>query len=469
MTATTSQPAQPQKPESFIKVFGGLGAMSFLTYMGEYAAFIIVLVYLSDKIVVTFHLGDAGYAFVGVISGAFLIASGLVAIYMGHMSDKYGRRKMMIVGCLVGSIALLSLVFANSLTSLAPFAIATGISLTTLGIAHGTYTASTLAYGGDLAEKHQNMGKAYGLVDGAEFAGYAFGPALGTSVAVLFSRTAVFEMSTVMLLISAGLAVVFMPEIRTFPSGSEGSEHDEHDEHEHEHHEHDQHEHQGEIMGASHDEGSAHAGAHTHGASWGDYVNAFRTPIVGVALLTTLVGAIGFSAFFSYVPLYALSLRGFVPSFSYLYGYFASIMAISGVLFMVPFGHYEDRTDRRMPYLVIGLIGAAAALSIVFFFPASLPSFLIAAVAFGLSIGVVRVSQLVILAESSHPSNRAAIMGTNHALEHVGYGVASVLIGALVALPGDLGGFANAFRILSVILIVAGLAFLLYARRAKVK
>lgn len=424
--------------------------MSFLTYMGEYAAFIIVLVYLSDKFTVTFGLGDSGYALVGTISGGFLIASGLVAIYMGHLADKYGRRRMMIIGCLVGSAALLSLIFADSFTQLAPFAIATAVSLVTLGLAHGTYTAATLAYGGDLAERHQTMGKAYGLVDGAEFAGYAFGPALGTTVAFLFdSRTAVFEMSTVMLLISAGLAVVFMPEIRSAP-GTETAHHDGLD-----------------FMDVG--EGGAHHGGHTHGASWKDYVNAFRTPIVGVALLTTLVGAIGFSAFFSFVPLYAQKLQGLVPAFKLLWGYFASIMAITGVLFMVPFGHYADKTDRRMPYLVAGLVGAAASLSIVFFFPATVESFLAAAVAFGLCIGTVRVSQLVILAEASHPTNRAAIMGTNHAMEHVGYGLAAVLVGALIALPDGRGGFENAFRYLSVLLIVAGLAFFLYARWAKVK
>ncbi len=419
--------------------------MSFLTYVGEYAAFIIVLVFLSDKFTVTFGLGTFGYAFVGLISGAFLVSSGLIAIYMGHLSDKYGRRRMMIIGCLLGSAALLSLIVANNLTSLAPFAVATAISLTALGLAHGTYTASTLAYGGDLAEKHQTMGKAYGLVDGAEFAGYAFGPALGTTVAFLSSRTVVFEMSTVMLLISAGLAVVFMPEIRALEGAAQN------------HHDH-------EAEEGSHVGEGSHAEAHSHSASWGDYVNAFRTPIVGVALLTTLVGAVGFSAFFSFVPLYAHSLQSVVPQFHLFYGYFGSIMAISGVLFMVPFGHFEDRTNRRMPYLVAGLIGGAASLALVFF-TATLPTFLIASVAFGLAVGVVRVSQLVILAEASHPTNRAAIMGTNHALEHVGYGLAAVSTGTLVAFFG----FSGAFRFLSLVLIVAGLAFLVYARHAKVK
>lgn len=456
MTATTvGAPKEPEKTESFVRVFGGVGAMSFLTYMGEYSAFIIVLVYLSDKFTVTFGLGDTGYALTGTISGAFLIASGLVAIYMGHLCDIYGRRRMMIIGCLVGSVALLSLILANGFNQLAPFAIATAVSLTTLGMAHGTYTAATLAYGGDLAEKHQTMGKAYGLVDGAEFAGYAFGPALGTTVAfVLDSRTAVFEMSTVMLLVSAGLAVVFMREIRPatgaetpHPGGSTSLDAPEE---------------------AAHAETHGHEG-HSHSASWRDYVNAFRTPIVGVALLTTLLGAIGFSAFFSYVPLYAERLQGVVPAFKLLWGYFASIMAVTGVLFMVPFGHYADRTDRRMPYLVAGLVGAAASLSIVFFFPATVESFVAAAVAFGLCIGTVRVSQLVLLAEASHPTNRAAIMGTNHAMEHVGYGVAAVLVGAFIALPFGLGGFDNAFRDLSVLLLVGGLAFFAYARWAKVR
>ena len=436
------------KPESFFRVFAGIGAISFTTYVGEYAAFIVVLVFLSDKFVSTFGLGTFGYAFVGLISGAFLIASGLVAIYMGHLADKYGRRKMMIIGCLLGAIALSSLIVADSFTSLALFAVATAVSLTGLGLAHGTYTASTLAYGGDLAFKHKTMGKAYGLVDGAEFAGYAFGPALGSTVAFLSSRTTVFEMSTALLLVSAALAVMFMPEIRETNPDTDASEGI----------------HGGDAEVGHQDPGS-HAEAHSHSASWGDYVNAFRTPIVGVALLTTLVGAIGFSAFFSFVPLYARSLQGQVPSFAYFYGYFGSIMAITGVLFMVPFGHYEDRTNRRMPYLVAGLIGGAGALALVFF-TASLPTFLIASVAFGLMIGVVRVSQLVILAEASHQSNRAAIMGTNHALEHVGYGFSAVMIGSLIAFFGN---FSGAFRFLSVVLVVAGLAFLVYARRAKVR
>jgi len=438
-----SQAAQPPPGQSFFRVFGGVGALSFITYVGEYASFTIVLAFLFDQLVVTFRLGTVSYAYIGFISSGFLISSGLIAIGMGHLCDKYGRRRMMIIGCILGAVSLYSLLIANNLAirgELVPFAVAVTISLVGLGIGHGTYTASTLAYGGDLAEKHQTMGKAYGLVDGAEFAGYAFGPAVGTALAVYFnSRTDVFIISAAMLLIAAGLAVFLMPEVRSFSSG-EGQVDD-------------------HGAGAHPDDHG-----HSHSATWGDYLNAFRTPIVGVALLTTVVGAIGFSAFFYDVPLYALSLDKSVTMFKSIFGYFASVMAIAGVLFMVPFGHYEDRTNRRMPYLVVGLIGAAASLSLVFF-TATVETFFAAAVAFGLCIGIVRVSQLVILAEASRPSNRAAIMGTNHALEHVGYGLATAFVGVFVALLG----FSDAFRVLSGILVVAGVLFLLYGRWAKVK
>ncbi len=298
------------------------------------------------------------------------------------------------------------------------------------------------------------MGKAYGIVDGAEFAGFAFGPALGSTVEFLTkSSTNVFELSALMMLIAAVVAVMAMPEIRERHSKSSqvgppvpGEAVVE------------------KEIETVHDVPLEEHG-HNHSASWGDFINAFRIPIVGVALLTTLVGAVGFAGFFYYVPLYAHSLDIQVPIFSWLWGYFASIMAVTGVLFMVPFGHYEDKTTVRMPYLVAGLIGAAGALALVFF-TASVATFLVAAVAFGLAIGMVRVSQLVILAEASHVSNRATIMGTNHAMEHVGYGVASLVTGSLIAF---LGGFAPAFRVLAVILIISGVLFLLYARRAKVK
>jgi cbb3-type cytochrome oxidase subunit 3 len=50
-------------------------------------------------------------------------------------------------------------------------------------------------------------------------------------------------------------------------------------------------------------------------------------------------------------------------------------------------------------------------------------------------------------------------------MEHAGYGIAAVSIGFLVGFFG----FINAFRTLSLILLLAGVAFLVYARKKKVR
>ncbi len=425
-----------------------------MTYIGEYASYIVVLAFLSDKLVVSFGLGGAGYAVIGTISGAYLVLSGLVAIPIGHLSDKYGRRRFTMIGCLMGAVALLALVVIDQIPNLLAFSIGMAVDLVALGAAHGIYTASTLAYTGDLAEHGGDMGKSFGLIEGAEFAGYAFGPALGTTVAFYSNtRSAVFETSALMLLAALAIAFAFMPELRRVAAGALGShaEHAEHDD---------------DAPGA--EEARGHGGdVHEHSVSWSDFFAAFRIPIIGVALLTTFVGSIGFSGFFYYVPLYANASRAVVPIFTLLYGYFASIMAATAVLLMVPLGNIEDKGERRMPYLVAGLVVGAASLALVFFFPPAVPTFVISSLAFGGSIAMVRVSQLVILAENSSTSNRAAIMGTNHAVEHAGYGIASFLVGAVIAL--EAGSFVRGFQVLSLALAVSAIGFFLYARWKKVK
>jgi MFS family permease len=440
--------------------FLGVGAVGLLTYIGEYASYIVVLAFLSDKLTITFGLGTRGYALVGTISGAYLVLSGLVAIPIGHLSDKYGRRRFTMVGCALGGVALLSLTVIDKLPSLIEFTITMAAALIALGSAHGIYTASTLAYTGDVAETmgEAEMGKSFGLIEGAEFAGYAFGPALGTTIVFyLGTRTAMFDISALMMLIALGIAFAFMPEIHHLPM-KEAAAHVESEEIA---------EHTTNVQGAAILEELPGSGGdiHEHSVSWSDFISAFKLPIIGVVLLTTFIGSIGFSGFFYYVPLYANELKGAIPQFALLYGYFASIMAGTAVILMVPLGHVEDRGHRRAPYLVVGLLVAALSLGLVFFFKASVPTFVVAALAFGASIAIVRVSQLVILAESSTTANRAAIMGTNHAVEHAGYGIASFAIGTIIAATNS---FSRGFQILSVILLVTGIAFYAYARWKKV-
>lgn len=406
----------------FLGRFAGVSAVSFLTYLGEYTSFIIVLAFASDKLTGIFHLGTFGYGLIGTISGAYLVTSGLIAVPIGHLCDKYGRKRFTVLGSSLGAAALLSLILVDHLPGLLEFAVAMTVILTFLGIGHGTYTASTLAYTGDVASDG-DLGKPYGLVELAEFAAFAFGPTVGGVIAVLWGRTPTFAISGIMLLVAAGIAAAFMPE-RNPADGQPVS----------------------------------------HSASWRDFFSTLKSSVIGATVLTTFFSSLAFTAFFFYVPLYAYSLRFSIPQFAYLYPAFASIMAGTGVVAMVPLGHIEDRTKRRMPVLVTGLLLGSVALLAVFF-SANLVTLVFASVSFGVSLAMTRVSQLVLLAERTDFESRAAIMGTNHALEHAGYGVGAVVGGSLVALFG----LGDTFRYLSAVLLLAALLFLIYARLRNVQ
>src|SRR3989454_2108665 len=425
-----------QKFDHFVGRFGGVSSVAFLTYLGEYMSFIVVLAFLSDKLTVTFGLGLYGFGLIGTISGVYLVVSGLIAIPIGHLCDKYGRRLFTILGSLLGAIALFSLVGLNALTGLLEFAIGIGAALTMLGVGHGTYTASTLAYTGDVAAK-DDVGKPYGLVEGAEFAAFAFGPAIGGVVAFEFGRIPTFLASGSLLLVAVLISFFFMPEGKnSLPTQAVAND----------------------------DPANNSAKSHTHSASWRDFVFSLKDSVVGVTVLTTFVASLAFSAFFFYVPLYAYTLRGSVPIFAFLYPAFASLMAGTGVVGMIPLGHIEDVTRRRMPVLVTGLLVGAASLGFVFFSP-SLLSFVAASIVFGVSLAMVRVSQLVILAERTKLESRAAIMGTNHAVQHAAYGTGAIVGGVFVALSG----LANTFRNLALILFLAGIGFLIFALLKKLQ
>jgi DHA1 family multidrug resistance protein-like MFS transporter len=428
----------------FVKRFGGVGSVAFLTYFGEYMSFIVLLAFISQKLTVDFGLGLFGYAFIGTLSGLYLVLSGLIAIPIGHYCDLYGRKRFTVIGSVLGAIALLLMILFDRSNQLNIFLAGIGISLGALGIGHGTYTASTLAYTGDVSD-HDNYGKPYGLVELAELAGYAFGPGVGGLTAFLFGRAQTFAISAILLLLAALMALFFMPEQKRTRSltdshsqlGSSSPEH----------------------YSRNDDDSSS-----LKTLGWPGFLSIFKHPIIGVTLLTTFLGSVAFSGFFYYIPLFAFELRNMIPILGNIYPLFASVMAATAVIIMIPFGHIGDKTKRRMLFLASGMILGSISLFYAFSYP-NLPSFLLSSVAFGVSVAVVRISQLVILAERSSVLNRAAVMGTNHAVEHAGYGVGALIGGIVVAFLG----FVSTFEDISVLLLLSGLGVYAYARIKKLR
>lgn len=395
-------------------------------------AYLLILALIQNKLVVEFGYGVIALTIVGVIAGVYLVLSGLLAIPFGHLTDKYGRRTFAVLGSFLGGVALLSILAVETVPDPSLFFALLAVFLLTLGFGHATYTASTWAYVGDIA-REQNMGKSYGLLEIAEYGAFAFGPGVGVYVATVWGRQPALEISGVLLLAASAIAYLFMPESARRNHG---------------------------------DATPVFDGVADHGPSitWGSFLAVLKNRVVAATLLTTFLMSLALQAFYIYIPLFAQGVGNILGPYASLSGFLSTLAAGTSIFMMVPFGFAIDVTRRRMPWLVSGLLVGSLSLIMVFLFRGFF-FFAGAAFIFGVALAMSRVSQAVILAEGSAKENRATVMGTNHAVEHTGYGAGAVLGGSLIAALG----LANAFRSLSIILLFAAVGFLIFAYYRKLK
>lgn len=88
-------------------------------------AFFMVWPFLAVILAREFHLPPAQ---IGGILGSAFLASGLVGFYSGNLSDRFGRRKIMVVGCVGAFFAYAVLALAQSVAAYAAGAFLVGLT-----------------------------------------------------------------------------------------------------------------------------------------------------------------------------------------------------------------------------------------------------------------------------------------------------------------------------------------------------
>lgn len=380
-----------------------------------------------------------------MVSFAYLIGSALLSIPLGNLSDRLGRKPFAILGCVVAGIGLLSLPITSLLGSSNAVLIGVSAILLVVGLGHATYTASTNAYVGDIVSTG-NLGSAYGILQFARYSSFSFGPAMGGIVATFLGRESTFYISAVLLLGAGFTAAISMSDLRKIPIISTLREAGI-----------SKNPMQKSIMAMN------DIGIHNHHYDGGDFKTFWRalnTSVIGTALITTFFMAVGVQAFRTFVP----SFGSMIGTADLIIGLLISIQATSSILVAIPMGRFADLTGRRMSLLVAGLMVAAFSLGLLFVVPET--SFLIVwSLVFGMAIAMTRVSQAIMIAEKTTIGNRGATMGTNHALEHMGYGFGALMGGFLISIFG----FVSAFRAFTFLLIVVAFVFYFFARWKNIK
>lgn len=141
---------------------------------------------------------------IGFITSAFMLVAASMAIPLGIVSDRLGRRRLVIVGSTVSALSSLLLVIANS----PAFAILINACA---GLGSAAYSPAITAFVGDISQSNQR-GRVYGYYTTVMQTAMALGPGVGGGIADLFkSYRFSFIISGLIIMIGAVIGLLFFP------------------------------------------------------------------------------------------------------------------------------------------------------------------------------------------------------------------------------------------------------------------
>jgi MFS family permease len=194
--------AQLQKMKAiyheYPRIFWILAIITFIDRIGGSLLFPFFALYLTSKF-------NVGMADVGVLFAAFSISSFAGSAIGGALTDRFGRKGVIIFGLVASSMSSLAMGFANSFQMFFALAIFVGILSDVAGPAHQAMVADILP--------EDKRADGYGIIRVAFNLSVTIGPAIGGLLAarsylLLFVSDAVISLLTVLLI------ALFLPETK---------------------------------------------------------------------------------------------------------------------------------------------------------------------------------------------------------------------------------------------------------------
>ncbi|MBI2860185.1 MAG: MFS transporter [Chloroflexi bacterium] len=171
-------------------------ALVFLGYMG-YGVILPVLSLYAESL-------GASFFFIGVIISAYAAAQLTVPVLAGRLSDRVGRKLLVVVGFIGVAVAAALYTFVTQPLHFFILQIAAGLSI-------GCVWSPLLAQLTDLTPP-QHRGKAMGIFNLMLFMGIGLGPLLGGYVASSYGFLAVFQLWAVIAVVAGLLSMFFFEE-----------------------------------------------------------------------------------------------------------------------------------------------------------------------------------------------------------------------------------------------------------------
>lgn len=322
---------------------------------------------------------------VGMINGAFMLATGALSVPAGLLADRLGRRIPAIGGILLISVS--SLLVARCQT---PGQIGAAYVLFGTGLA--AFAPSMLSLVADTMPP-ERLGRAYGWYTTGIYAAMTFGPAAGGLIGKSLGLRQVFNVSGVMLLLIAAAAAAMLPRTRA----------------------------------------ARKTGLHAMIAASIELLGNRR---LIACLVATAGNCFGFGAFLSFFPLYAAGKGLDAASVGIVFG----VHGLTNVLCRIPVGMAADRVDRCC-IVAVGLLVFAAGLCATGLF-VSMAVLAACAVLLGGGMALTFTALGALVAESVPAAQRGLAMGMFNSSIYFGLMAGSAGLGIFIAGIGYPAGFA---------------------------
>ena len=143
---------------------------------------------------------------VGLTFTVFAVCQFIAGPFWGHLSDRTGRKRVLIISQVGATISWLMLAFAPNLAIVFIARALEGTSGGNLSITH--------AYVADLTKPEQRA-RAFAYVGASFSAGMVFGPAIGGLLFARFGYTAPFLAAALLQLVTLAVTICYLPESRS--------------------------------------------------------------------------------------------------------------------------------------------------------------------------------------------------------------------------------------------------------------
>jgi DHA1 family multidrug resistance protein-like MFS transporter len=355
--------------------------IALVTYLGAYMRLPLVPLFAR-------RLG-ASTVEVGMINAGFMLSATLLSLPLGLMSDRLGRRRLILAGMAVSCLTSVLLLVAGTPLHIGLIYLFSGVGL-------ACFSPAMMSYVGDTVTT-RFLGRAYGWYTSALYLGMALGPGLGGAIATRGFEPA-FAASA--LIIGAGIVVGALRVNTPPPLPATGR------------------------------------GAGTLRA---DFLEIVRIRTVLGCWLATFFSTYAWGSLLAFFPLYA---RDAGISIAHT-GFIFTTQAAANALFRIPVGHVQDRWGDRRPFILWGnaLFGLCIALT-----GASgreLPLYLVFASA-GAAMAATFTAVGAVLSESVETRVRGLAMGGYNTCIYGGFMAAAATLGIVIQHAGYAAGFASA-------------------------